>query len=165
MVFSPGDVRYIAAKHQYDEKELAEKERKYLLTFTSSRNGGGAQGTVQEPVKIQVFFTTGTVATHLKHPTRGWNQLYRMEITTIDELEEIFINPRKHTDKGYRTKEEKAKRNEASEQLPDDSMERLANEFIEHLVDNNYVGPNVPNAVGITDRNLINIYNLVSFVL
>ena len=161
MVFSPGDVRYIAAKHQYNEKELAEKERKYLLTFTSTLRNDGAP----EPVKIQVFFTTGTVATHLKHPSRGWNQLYRMEITTIDELEEIFINPRKHTDKGYRTKEEKSRRSEAAEQSPEVNMESLANDFIAHLIENNYVGPNVPNAVGITDRNLINIYNLVSFVL
>jgi len=40
-------------------------------------------------------------------------------------------------------------------------METLASEFVNHLVENRYVGPHVPNSVGLTERNLINIYNLV----
>ena len=41
-------------------------------------------------------------------------------------------------------------------------MEALANAFVDHLIDSRYVGPNVPNSVGLTKRNLMNIYNLVS---
>lgn len=40
-------------------------------------------------------------------------------------------------------------------------MEALANAFVDHLIDSRYVGPNVPNSVGLTKRNLMNIYNLV----
>ena len=41
-------------------------------------------------------------------------------------------------------------------------MEALARAFVDHLIDSRYVGPNVPNSVGLTRRNLMNIYNLVS---
>ena len=41
-------------------------------------------------------------------------------------------------------------------------MEALANAFVDHLIDSRYVGPSVPNSVGLTKRNLMNIYNLVS---
>ena len=42
-------------------------------------------------------------------------------------------------------------------------MEALANAFVDHLIDSRYVGPSVPNSVGLTKRNLMNIYNLVSY--
>ena len=45
-------------------------------------------------------FTKGTVSTHLLHPLQGWNTLYRCDIKTLEELKEIFANPRRHTDKG-----------------------------------------------------------------
>lgn len=40
-------------------------------------------------------------------------------------------------------------------------METLACAFVDHLIDSRYVGPSVPNSVGLTKRNLMNIYNLV----
>ena len=43
------------------------------------------------------------------------------------------------------------------------AMEALANAFVDHLIDSRYVGPSVPNSVGLTKRNLMNIYNLVSY--
>ena len=40
-------------------------------------------------------------------------------------------------------------------------MESLANAFVDHLIDSRYVGgSNV--SVGLTKRNMMNIYNLVS---
>merc|ERR1719369_116155 len=48
--------------------------------------------------------TTGTVATSLEHPTQGKTQLYRGQRNTFEELEEIFQNPRVHTDSGYKTR-------------------------------------------------------------
>merc|ERR1740137_418284 len=47
---------------------------------------------------------TGTVATSIEHPTKGKTQLYRGQRNTFDELEEIFDNPRVHTESGYRTR-------------------------------------------------------------
>ena len=50
--------------------------------------------------KEKFIFAKGKIATHLFHPTFGWNTLYRGDIKTLEELEEIFANPRKHTGKG-----------------------------------------------------------------
>ena len=53
--------------------------------------------------RINVYYSKMTVATCVKHPKFGKTQLFRKNIT-IKQLEEIFKNPRTHTDKGYYTK-------------------------------------------------------------
>lgn len=55
----------------------------------------------KEGVRINVYYTTMTVATALKHPTQGKTQLYRRNVTP-NELEQIFRYPRVHTHKGYK---------------------------------------------------------------
>ena len=40
-------------------------------------------------------------------------------------------------------------------------MTDLAEAFISHLLDNKYVGPGVPSTVGITEKNVRNIFNMV----
>ena len=42
-------------------------------------------------------------------------------------------------------------------------METLSNKFVDHLIDSNYIGPSVSKSVGLTERNLTNIYNLVKY--
>jgi hypothetical protein len=55
------------------------------------------------PVRIHVYYTTRCVLTHLNHPTQGTNELWRSDAyQTLQDLEEIFDNPRLHTGKGYR---------------------------------------------------------------
>ena len=60
-------------------------------------------------VRINVYFTTGTVSTSLDHPTSGKTQLFRPNGPDYELLDKIFENPRVHTDKGYREKEKKEK--------------------------------------------------------
>jgi hypothetical protein len=55
--------------------------------------------------RINIYLTKGTVATALNHPKKGKTQLYRKNIT-YKQLEELFINPRQHTGKGYYQKYE-----------------------------------------------------------
>lgn len=51
--------------------------------------------------RINVFHTTGTVATCLEHPIKGKTQLFRRNIDTVAKLEQIFDRPRVHTGSGY----------------------------------------------------------------
>lgn len=50
--------------------------------------------------RINVYYTTGTVATCLNHPKRGKTQLFRRNVGA-GMLERIFRDPRIHTGKGY----------------------------------------------------------------
>lgn len=53
--------------------------------------------------RINIYLTKMTVATCLNHPKQGPTQLFRRNVN-IKELHEIFRYPRKHTGKGYHTK-------------------------------------------------------------
>lgn len=52
--------------------------------------------------RINIWFTTGTVATALWHPKKGKTQLYRKDVSR-SLLKRIFENPRVHTAMGYYT--------------------------------------------------------------
>lgn len=58
----------------------------------------------KDEVKLNVHWTKKqgkyTIATSLNHPKKGKTQLFRKSLNE-KELEDIFRNPRKHTDKGY----------------------------------------------------------------
>ena len=81
-------VRKLAKKHGWTE-EVAKDPT--VLIF--NRYVGGKQ-------QVNVWYTTGTVATSLKHPNKGRTQLYRKSVT-MELLAKIFENPRVHTDLGY----------------------------------------------------------------
>eukprot|EP00933_Yihiella_yeosuensis_P005859 TRINITY_DN110459_c0_g1_i1.p1 TRINITY_DN110459_c0_g1~~TRINITY_DN110459_c0_g1_i1.p1 ORF type:complete len:417 (-),score=56.68 TRINITY_DN110459_c0_g1_i1:67-1317(-) len=51
-------------------------------------------------MRINVYYTTGTVGTCLEHPRQGKTQLFRRNVD-YNMLENIFRNPRIHTDLGY----------------------------------------------------------------
>jgi len=55
-------------------------------------------------VKLDWYYTTGTVKTVLDHPSTGRNQLFRSQVSGI-QFVEILKNPRVHTNVGYRRKE------------------------------------------------------------
>lgn len=55
-------------------------------------------------VRINVYMTTLTVATCLKHPKKGATQLFRKNVN-VKMLNDIFEYPRKHTGKGYYQKQ------------------------------------------------------------
>lgn len=53
--------------------------------------------------RVNVYYSTMTVATCLKHPKKGKTQLFRRYVD-MDTLKKIFENPRIHTDTGYYNK-------------------------------------------------------------
>ncbi len=64
-----------------------------LLILTKNH---GALG----PVQINVYYTTHTIGTSFKHPTKGRTQLFRRNVS--DKMfEAILVNPRAHTEKGH----------------------------------------------------------------
>jgi hypothetical protein len=53
--------------------------------------------------RINIYLSKMTVSTCLNHPKKGKTQLFRKNVN-INMLSEIFEYPRKHTGKGYYTK-------------------------------------------------------------
>jgi hypothetical protein len=51
--------------------------------------------------RINVYYSTMTVATCIEHPVKGKTQLFRRNVICKKELDKIFTNPRTHTNKGY----------------------------------------------------------------
>lgn len=80
------DVRSIAQHHDYTE--IKHNETSKVVIFQ------------KEDIKINVYYTTGTVGTCLNHPRQGKTQLFRRGVS-LDTLEDIFVNPRIHTGRGY----------------------------------------------------------------
>lgn len=81
-------IREIARHHNYQEVQFNETSR--VIAF---RNNHGT-------VRVNVYYTTGTVATCIDHPRSGKTQLFRRN-RTEEDLENIFGDPRTHTGVGY----------------------------------------------------------------
>lgn len=81
-------IRKVASHHRYQEIQFNEKSR--IISF---RNDTAS-------TRINVYYTTGTIATCIDHPSKGKTQLFRRDQTT-DCLQQIFSNPRIHTGVGY----------------------------------------------------------------
>ena len=91
MVFDVDDVRAIAYRCGYTQCQADYYEGK--LGFRRVRD---------IPELVEIWYNTGTVATKLKHPRhKSPTQLFRREVFDLDDLEEIFDNPRVHTGRGY----------------------------------------------------------------
>lgn len=56
-------------------------------------------------VRVNIYYSTGSVATSLNHPIKGKTQLYRRG-ANMELLGKIFDNPRAHTGVGYYRKDE-----------------------------------------------------------
>lgn len=50
--------------------------------------------------RINYYYSTGTIATCLKHPKMGKTQLFRKNLKK-EKILLVFENPRVHTNKGY----------------------------------------------------------------
>ena len=57
----------------------------------------------RDGVRVNVYYSKMTVGTCLKHPKRGFTQLFRRNVSR-EMLEEILRYPRVHTDRGYYVK-------------------------------------------------------------
>jgi hypothetical protein len=55
--------------------------------------------------RVNLYYSTGTIATSLSHPVSGKTQLFRRDMT-LRGVCEIFDNPRTHTGVGYYTRDQ-----------------------------------------------------------
>jgi hypothetical protein len=92
-------VKKLAKKHGWTYEGASGNET--VLIFSRTRKGIHQQ--------VDVYHTTHTVKTSLKHPKQKKTQLFRRHVD-MEVLEQIFINPRVHTTGGYHNKEEIAER-------------------------------------------------------
>jgi hypothetical protein len=109
--FTIEEVRGIAELNEYAELSLNKTSR--VLSFC---NQSGS-------VRINVYYTTGTVGTCLSHPQKGKTQLFRREVD-VELLNLIFRNPRGHTGKGYHRKNARQWWKSANHGLEPDSARR-----------------------------------------
>lgn len=79
-------------------KKLAEENKWEFLCF--QENIGMLSFWKNQNDRINIYITTMTVGTCVKHPKKGKTQLFRKYVD-MKQLNEIFKNPRKHTGKGY----------------------------------------------------------------
>lgn len=85
-------IRRLAQQHRLAEVQFNETSR--VIAFERITPDA------MMPCRINVYYTTGTVATCLNHPRSGKTQLFRRN-QTLDDLSAIFANPRQHTGVGY----------------------------------------------------------------
>jgi len=83
-------IRFIAKNAEWDEIDLQENNK--LISF------------VKGSTRINIYYSTMTVGTCLTHPKLGKTQMFRRNVN-MRTLEQIFINPRLHTNTGYRQKQ------------------------------------------------------------
>ena len=86
------DAIFEAKQRGYYQLKVSKRDSGHMLSFRHDGKRGG--------VRINVYFTTGTVATCLDHPQRGKTQLFRRNMT-LEDLKKILDDPRTHTRKGY----------------------------------------------------------------
>lgn len=93
-ILEVSSVRRIAKEYNLEEIQINDASR--MISFRKAL-GRGCEG---GPVRINVYYSTGTVGTALCHPVQGRTQLFRRNCSYQD-LHEVFENPRWHSGKGY----------------------------------------------------------------
>jgi len=87
-------------KHIYplsDIDALANKEGWLKIDYQENL---GMVSYSKDRVRVNVYLSKMTVSTAMKHPKKGKTQLFRRDVS-LEQLAELFKNPRKHTGKGY----------------------------------------------------------------
>ena len=67
--YSVNDIAKLARRHGYEKVEVNLRDENRMVSWRHDWKCGG--------VRINIYFTTGTVATCLDHPKRGKGQLLR----------------------------------------------------------------------------------------
>jgi hypothetical protein len=78
-------------------------------------------------VKLDFYYTTGTIKTVLDHPSRGKNQLFRAQVPP-GVYKAVLENPRVHTDQGYRRREDRVEGVVLEETNEEDEFDRMPKE-------------------------------------
>jgi hypothetical protein len=84
-------VRELARQHDLEEIQFNPQSR--IVSFSQQTDDG--------PVRINVYYSTGTVGTALDHPVQGPTQLFRRRCT-VGELNSIMSDLRWHSGRGHR---------------------------------------------------------------
>lgn len=103
--------------------------------WTLIKKNAGAHQLVfrKSDLTLVVNHKTGTVVTCLSHPIQGKTSLVRREVP-MPLLAKLFVRPRAHTGKGYKTKEEKEK--QWRRRLNDRSIGGVMEISLQYLRDN-----------------------------
>jgi len=136
------DVKELASDYGWAELPTHPNDEGRMISFYSDRHGG---------VRANVYMKTGTVATSLDHPTQGKTQLFRGQRNTFEQLEEIFQNPRVHTDFGYKT------RSKLREEGEDDEKTYLVDNAPDNLGVNDEMSETADLYEGLDDLELLRI--------
>mmetsp|Transcript_18705 Transcript_18705/g.45154 ORF Transcript_18705/g.45154 Transcript_18705/m.45154 type:complete len:249 (+) Transcript_18705:109-855(+) len=84
------------------ESDIRVWRQRYKRVVVGNSNSTSIVDQQQEFVVLDLWPTTGTVGSYLRHPKQNKKtQLFRKECTDEGLLEQIFQDPRTHTDKGY----------------------------------------------------------------
>jgi hypothetical protein len=78
-------------------------------TFTGSHNNTVEFFENDDGVKLDWYFTTGTIKTSLDHPRKGRTQLFGARVAPNTYLD-ILLNPRAHTNKRYYNKQQQERK-------------------------------------------------------
>ena len=80
-------IRRLAKHHGFVEIQFNKTSR--VISFEKSPH-----------CRVNIYYTTGTVATCLDHPRSGKTQLFRRN-QSMNDIESILKNSRHHTEVGY----------------------------------------------------------------
>ena len=106
--------RYNHIRPDYEGQRVSEQlypdASRYGWTFTGSQQASRVEFFEKTLnmgfVKLDFYYTTGTVKTTLYHPSSGKNQLFRGGLTP-EQYVEVLNNPRAHTNQGYRRRQDR----------------------------------------------------------
>lgn len=90
-------------RYKISIEEIKEMSENYGYNLIDYQENIGLISFGTDGVRINIYLTKMTVSTCINHPKKGKTQLFRKNVT-VDLLKQIFEYPRKHTGKGYYTK-------------------------------------------------------------
>lgn len=124
-----------------DNNRVWRQRYKRAAGFVDGRrkSGGGRNSNYDEDdnavdvefVVLDCWPTTSTIGSYLRHPKRGKTQLFRKECTDPDMLEQIFEDPRTHTNIGYHQRANDPQRNSENNIRGDEDRKRTRPTIVE----------------------------------
>ena len=97
-------VKLLPSKAKLNINDILNLCFKHDYNLVHVNNSNGMLRFKKDKTSVNIYSTTFTVTTEIKHPKKGKTQLHRKLNglqNRLDILEKILINPRVHTGKGY----------------------------------------------------------------
>ena len=102
MRFDPNDVTNEAEAYGWWEHDYQWSQGQLVILRKLDHN--------HHTMQLNVWCTTGTVGSYLHHPVQGKTQLFRRECWSMNDLRDVFANPRVHGHGGYHERQELERR-------------------------------------------------------